>query len=454
MDVMNKKITFREALLTGIGLVIGSGIFFRAPRILDATQGNVGIAIIGWIVLGLMVACAGVGISVLAARSNREGGIIGYMEDIYGKRMSFLTGWFTTAIYIPLLIGIQAIVAAGFFLDMLGVQRSAIIVLSLSLLFIVLTFIWNYLSTRFAALFSSVGTIIKMLPLVILGLIGIFNVNGELVVNDVSHFDLGLFTAPFISMAFALDGWTTVATLSRDMENPKRDIAKVLVLNLFIVVFAYTIYFTGVCMLLDPKEIMSLGDEHIAVITTNLFGTFGSKLILFCVVASVWGTLNGNVMGSFRYPHALAVNKDLPNSEYFRKENKYGTTGRAGILSFVILIGWFILYSIQNLSAEAAKGGSNYLLSGIQLDDIPIVWIAVIIILLLIGTIIVANKEKVGIFKGYIAPSIGIFGQLYVIVSFIQVNSAWLLYTIIVFAIIVVGLIIRGFAKKSELKTS
>lgn len=445
---MNKKITFGQALLTGVGLIIGSGIFFRAPRILDATQGNVGIAILGWIVLGLMLAFAGVGLSVLAARSNREGGIVGYMEDIFGKKMSFLTGWFTTAIYVPLLIGVLSIVAAGFFLDMIGLPRTALVIVIIAFIFIIITYVWNYLSTKFAAMFSSVVTIIKLLPIAVIGLIGIFNINGEMISNDISNFDFGLFTAPFISMAFAMDGWTTVATLSRDMENPKRDIAKVLVLNLFIVVLAYTIYFTGVCMLLDPEKIMALGDEHIKEIATNLFGPAGSKLVLFCVVASVWGTLNGNVMGAYRYPHALATTNDLPNSKYFRQTNKYDTTGRAGILSLFITLAWFALYAIQEISKEAANGADDYLLSGIALDDIPVVWMGVIIILLMIGTMKVANKENVGIFKGYIAPAIGILSQVYIITSFIQINSAWLIYSIIVIVLIIVGLIVRGIAKR------
>lgn len=450
---MNKKITFRQALLTGIGLVIGSGIFFRASRILEATKGNVGIAILGWLALGLMLAFAGVGLSVLAARSNREGGIVGYMEDIFGSKMSFITGWFSSVVYIPLLTGIMAIVASGFFLDMIGLPRSAMATISLALVFIFLTFYWNYLSTKFAAIFSSVVTIIKMLPIVVIGLIGIFNINGEMITNDISHFDTALFTAPFISMAFAMDGWATVAILSRDMENPKRDIAKVLVLNLFIVVIAYTVYFTGVCMLLDPKEIMALGDEHISVIATNLFGPAGAKLVLFCIVASVWGTLNGEVMGAFRYPYALATTNDLPNSKYFKQINKYGTTGRTGVLSLIITLAWFAFYAIQAFSAEAANGSENYLLSGIAFDDIPIVWMCLIIIILMIGTIKVANKENVGIFKGYIAPIIGIIGQLYIIVSFIQINSAWLLYSIIVTVIIAIGFIFRFYAKREDAKS-
>jgi len=43
--MVKKEVSFSKAILTGIGMVIGSGIFFRADNILIATEGNVGIAI-------------------------------------------------------------------------------------------------------------------------------------------------------------------------------------------------------------------------------------------------------------------------------------------------------------------------------------------------------------------------------------------------------------------------
>jgi len=43
--VIKKEVSFIKAILTGVGLVIGSGIFFRADNILKATEGNVGIAV-------------------------------------------------------------------------------------------------------------------------------------------------------------------------------------------------------------------------------------------------------------------------------------------------------------------------------------------------------------------------------------------------------------------------
>ncbi len=214
---MNKKITFTEALLTAIGMCIGSGIFFRADNILKFTEGNLSVAILAWLALGLTLVFAGIAMSVLASRSEREGGIVGYMEDLYGEKAAFLTGWFTTFIYIPLLTGILAIVAAIYGLELVGLQVNAFNMQVAAAIFIAITYTWNYVSTKFAALFSSTATVIKLLPIIVVGFVGLSKFDAELAVGGFASFNMGLFAAPLLSMAFAFDGWTSVATLSRDM---------------------------------------------------------------------------------------------------------------------------------------------------------------------------------------------------------------------------------------------
>lgn len=447
---MNKKITFTEALLTAIGMVIGSGIFFRADNILEYTEGNIGVAIIAWVVLGFTLIFAGIGMSVLASRSQREGGIVGYMEDCFGELAAFLTGWFTTLIYIPLLTGILGIVASGFFLQLIGVENpSALLTQGVGFVFIVLCYGWNYLSTKFSALFSSAATIIKLLPIVIVGLIGMTRLDVGVISEGMSNFNMGLLTAPFLSMAFAFDGWTSVATLSRDMENPQRDISKVLALNAIIVTIAYVFYFTGMTMLFsNPQDIIDLGDGHVFEAAQSILGTVGGKFILFCVVMSVLGTLNGNVMAGFRYPHALAQAKDLPNSEFFVQESKYGTTGKAAMITFCAVVVWYIFYTLQATAAAGAAEGARYMFDGITFDDIPIMAIAAVIIILLIGAMIYGSREGYGVVKSIIAPIIGICGQGYVILSFAVTNPSWLTYMIIVVVIVAIGVVVRSQVRK------
>lgn len=453
---MGKKITFTEALLTAIGMVIGSGIFFRADNILEFTDGNLVVAIVGWVALGATLIFAGIGTSVLAARSTKEGGIVGYMEECYGKVASFLTGWFTTMIYIPLLVGVLSIVASGYLLALFGVAETVMAKQVLAACLIVIVYLWNMFSTKFSALFSSAATVIKLFPIVIIGLVGMVNFDGALISEGASTFSMGALTAPLLSMAFAFDGWTTVATLSRDMENPRKDIAKVLALNAVIVTIAYTLYFTGMTMLGskafggDIAALIAAGDNHVGFVANHFFGDIGEKLILFCVVMSVMGTLNGNIMGAYRYPHALAQAGDLPKSEFFAKTSKWGTTANSSFVSVIAIVVWFALYTIQAFAASGVAEGQSYMFDSITFDDIPIMAMAIVIIFLLIAAMRYGYKEGAGIFKSIIAPIIGMVGQVYIVVSFASTNEAWLLYIGVCIVILIVGFLIRAAVKSGQ----
>lgn len=456
---MNKKITFTQALLTSVGCLIGSGIYFRADNILGATKGNVALAILGWIVLGSTLVFAGITVAVLAGRTTREGGVIAYLEDTYGKFVGFLGGWFYAFLYTPTLIGILGVVAADYFLQLLGslgmIQGSTTTTMYITaFILITICFAWNYFSTKFAALFSSAATVIKLFPIILIGVIGLANFNVETATGGFSSFDVGLFTAPFISMAFAFDGWITVGSLSRDMENPQKDIAKVLSWTAIIVTAAYTLYFTGVTMLMDAQEIIALGNDHVGKIAEKVLGGAGMSVILFCVVISVMGTLNGNMMASPRYTHALAQAKDLPNSEFFAKTNKYGTTGNSAILAMVVNYAAFALYAIQAFAKDgvdtAAQEAGNYLFGGIAFDDIPIATSSIFYLLLFVAVVRIGIKEGNGILKTWIAPIIAFVGQAYVIFSFIQGNSQAIMYLGLCVVILAIGVGVRSIANKNQ----
>ncbi|MDR1782081.1 MAG: APC family permease [Bacilli bacterium] len=463
---MGKKITFVEALLTAVGLVIGSGIYFRADNILTSTQGNIAMATLGWIVLGICLIFAGIAFSVLANRTKGEGGMIAYIEETWGKTWGFIVGWFCTFVYVPTLTVVLAWVAAGYLADLFGWAdgRLAVQQYVVTAVLIIIVSLWNYLSTKFAALFSSAATVIKLIPIVVIGLVGLFNFQSDAfntfqAVGNTpapSGWSLSLFTAPLLSMAFAFDGWMSVGTLSRDMENPQRDIGKVFAIMFVIITIAYALYFTGISMLgaKENIDIIAASDSHVGLIATKLFGSIGGKLILFCVVMSVMGTLNGNIMSIYRYPHALAENKDVPNYNFFRKESKYGTTFNAYLIGLIAIVLWFIMYFAQALSKQNAAVGlaegvepTKYFMAGIAFDDIPIVSMGLVVILSLIAVMKWGSKEGYGTLKTIIAPIIGIIGYLFIVVSFFQTNKLALPYLLVVAVICVIGLGIRSIAK-------
>ena len=56
---LQKKYGLATAVAMVIGIVIGSGVFFKAEKILQATGGDLGEGILSWIIGGIiMVVCA------------------------------------------------------------------------------------------------------------------------------------------------------------------------------------------------------------------------------------------------------------------------------------------------------------------------------------------------------------------------------------------------------------
>ena len=111
-------ITPMQAMLTAIGCMIGSGIYFRASTIIESTQGNVWIAVFSWLFMGVTLIFAAITFGNIAMRTKQNGGIIGYIEEHYGKKAAFLTGWFEAVIVIPLLGGVAVTIFTDYLLQL------------------------------------------------------------------------------------------------------------------------------------------------------------------------------------------------------------------------------------------------------------------------------------------------------------------------------------------------
>lgn len=100
MNNLKRNIGFLPAFSTVIGIVIGSGVFFKAA-IIYKTTGNVSLGMIAWVLGGIITICAGLTVAELAAAIPETGGMIVWIERAYGRPFSYLLGWAQTVIYFP-----------------------------------------------------------------------------------------------------------------------------------------------------------------------------------------------------------------------------------------------------------------------------------------------------------------------------------------------------------------
>ena len=82
-------------------------------------------------------------------------------------------------------------------------------------------------------------------------------------------------------------------SIAHEIKNSKRNLPIALVVGPIFVLAVYILYFVGICILVGPQEILTLGDGHVTVAAEKIFGGIGSKnntyiLIIYLFRHSKW----------------------------------------------------------------------------------------------------------------------------------------------------------------------
>ncbi|MGE5628887.1 MAG: amino acid permease, partial [Solirubrobacterales bacterium] len=94
---LQKTIGFVPALAIVIGMVIGSGVFFKPHAVFTAT-GAPGLGMMAWVLGGIISIAGGLTAAEVAAAIPKTGGMIAYLEETYGPLWGYLLGWTQTVI--------------------------------------------------------------------------------------------------------------------------------------------------------------------------------------------------------------------------------------------------------------------------------------------------------------------------------------------------------------------
>ena len=425
------------------GIVIGSGIFFKADDILRYANGNVWLGVIIFVVAAIAVVFGALSISQLAIRTDKPGGLVSYAEDSYGIGMATVFGWFESFLYLPTLSAVVAWASGIYLSQVLGfegfsVTRNTIIGA------IVLTFLYlaNALSAKLGGFFQNASMVIKIIPLILISVIGLIKGNtgemltgasGEAFTSSIKN--LG-WLAAFGPIAFSYDGWIVSTSICHEIKKSKRNLPLALTVAPIFVLVVYVAYFLGITSYLSPEVVMELGDDAISVASNQLFGDFGSKLVLIAVVISILGTVNGVVLGLIRLPYSLALRNMMPASKIFKKENNKlgGMPTNSAVLVYALSMAYLLLNQLF-------LNSNNDFVSGLDISEISICVLYLLYIILYVHVIQLWKKGEIkNIFLGLISPilaSIGyriIFSGACVKLSFILYAAICIVFILAAFA--------------------
>lgn len=430
------------------GIVIGSGIFFKADDVLAYANYNVLLGVLVFVIAAIAVVFGALTISQLAIRTDKPGGLVSYAEDFVGTGTATAFGWFESFLYLPTLGAVVAWASGIYVSNLLGFEdfsiwRNTVIGL------IALTFFYaiNILSAKLGGWFQNTSMVIKIIPLVVLAIIGLVKGNTGAMIgaaNATFHTDARSSLAwlgAFGPLAFSFDGWIVSTSICHEIKNSKKNLPLALSVAPIFVLVVYLAYFLGIVSFLGIDTVKEVGDNAVYLASSTLFGDTVSKLVLVAVVISILGTVNGVSLGLIRLPYSLAIRNMMPASNVFKKENKKlgGMPVNSGVLVYVLsLVYLFINYFVMTSEAKLHFFGKEVAVCNLDISSIAICVLYLTYIILYVAVIKLWKKGEIkNTFLGLICPILGTIGSL-IIFSGSVVDPVFFIYALI--CIIFIGI--------------
>ena len=460
MDKLQKRYGLLTAICMVVGIVIGSGVFFKAQTILQKTGGNMPLGILAWIIGGVIMLTCLLAFSVMAQKFEKVNGIVDYAEACVGSKYAYYVGWFLTIIYYPCLTSVLSWLSARYTLVFitsiapdfpllgLGAAAGAETVLgpecmALAMFYMCCAYAVNALSPKLAGKLQVSTTIIKLIPLFLMAVVGIIVglANGTLANNFNTLADVGTTStnplfASVCATAFAYEGWIIATSINAELKDAKKNLPRALVIGAIIIIATYIFYYVGVAGGATNQELI---DSGATVAFINVFGNvLGNILNLFIAISCI-GTMNGLMLGCVRGLYSIAVRGRGPAPHVFSQIDKESNMPHNSAIVGLLLCGfWGLYFFLANL---AGTWSGPFVFDS---SELPIITIYMLYLPIFIMWIKKATDENA--MRRYVTPILAICGSLFMIYASIMGHGIACFWYLIVFAAVMAV----GFAFSKE----
>lgn len=431
---LNKKYGLLTAICTVVGTVIGSGVFFKAEKILTETGGNLPVGILAWVIGGIIMVSCAYAFSILATKHEKVSGIVDYSEAMCGKKYAYYMGWFLAVFYYPTLTSVLAWVSARYlcvFVNAFLPEEAQLSIvgpqcMTIAGALLISVFFMNAIAPKIAGKFQVSATFIKLIPLFLMAIVGtIKGLTGDQlliqnfvnVVNEDISTSSGLFKA-VVATAFAYEGWICATSLNAELKDAKKNLPKALVMGTLIIVAVYIVYYIGLAGGIENEVIMAGGEAGARIAFSAVFNKFAGTFLFLFVVISCLGTLNGLTLGCSRAFHAIASRNVGPKPEIFKQvDPATNMPGNSAMMGLFISGLWLLYFYGANLDTPW------FGLFSFDSSELPIITTYAMYIPIFISMFL--KSKDLGVVKGKIAPALAIAGSIFMVVAAIYAHGVY-----------------------------
>ena len=298
------------------GIMIGSGIFYLGSYVLQRTGMSMGLALLCWIIGGIVSILGGLCFAELGACDPKSGGMVVYLNRAFHPSVGYsfgFTSWIISGSGSIAALAIALPTALRNFFDLSDVAVKVI-----AIVLIVGLTAYNCLGIKMGSILQNVSMVAKLIPIAIILLAELFlgkqTPDLSLVPEgtDVSFGGmLGMIAFATVATLWAYEGWTNLNPVAEEMKNPGRDLPRALIIGISAITVLYTLFNFAIYRVLPHEQVVEMINNDNLYLGTevakSLFGNAGGGLILATQLIAIFGALNGMIIAFPRYYYEMAL---------------------------------------------------------------------------------------------------------------------------------------------------
>jgi amino acid transporter len=348
-----KKMSLGSAVLMGLGGMIGAGIFV----LLGEAGAVAGSAVwLSFLVAGTIALLTGYSYGKLGARYPSAGGVVEFLTQGFG--VGVFSGSVSVLYYLAQVISISMLAAAfGTYGAPLlfgpDASQTSISILGSALL-IAITLV-NFVGSATVAKAESLVVGVNVIILMVFTVPALSQVQPHLLAPS-SYPPAGLILTSLAFTFFAFTGFGVITNTAEDIEDPKKNLPRAMMLSIGIVMVLYIAIAVAVYGTLPVDKVIAAKNTALAVAAKPILGHLGFVLVSLSAMLATASAINASLYGTTNQTYLLAKNGELPEG-FGRRVWKQGSEGL--VITTVVAL---ILANTLNLTAIASLASITMLI--------------------------------------------------------------------------------------------
>ena len=350
-----KSVGYPQLFAYVVGILIGSGVYI-SPSLVAKYSNNMGIALIIWILSGIIALFGALCFCELAMLLKKTGAYYIYIKETYGDLAGFITVWTTVIIITPAGMAVVSVAigehVVGAYTEITS-PNGVWMTKGIAVFCLLVSCLINIISTSFTNKTQSLFAFLQILSMTFFISIGVWKASTGGIQNYSAAFatngsvEFQSLSVTFYSALWSYDGWGVMPSVTEELTNAQRDLWLALVTGIPFVITCYVLINLAFLSVLSYAEIAASPIVASEFVEKSLGSNF-SFIVPIIVAANCFGCLNATIFFTSRNMLSAAREGQLPEPIcYIHKHRR---------TPFIALFVSFLLSSAWTLSLGSGTG--------------------------------------------------------------------------------------------------